>query len=305
MRRVLVTGASSLLGVALTRRLMAAGVEVHAVVRRETASARFQGLPKYPVLHIHDGATESMLGIVGRIRPDIVFHLASLYGRDHAPEQVEPLVRSNVLFGTQLVEAMAKAGATRLVNAGSYFQFHGESADRPLNLYAATKRAFESVLAYYADAAALDAVTLVLYDLYGPGDRRTKLTGAILECLRSGTPLRLPAEDTVLDLVYVDDAADAFVHAAGLIETRPDDVRGRSFAVGSGERRRIGDIVDAFEAVLGGKVERLWGAYPTPARRIVEPWRGPALPGWRARVPLAEGIRRLAAAGGADGERAP
>lgn len=293
MRTVLLTGATSYLGRALAESLAKDGVAVHAVIRPTSDRSRLTGIDPAPMLHVHDGATESLAATVADISPDIVFHLATAYRREHELRDVEVLVTSNVLFGTQLLEAMRRAGVTRFVNVGSYFERYDSDDYRPLNLYAATKRAFADILTYYADAAAVQAVTLTLFDVYGPGDWRAKLLAAIRAAQSGGTPVALPADEARLDLVYIDDVVAAFRRAASLLMDNPAAVAGRNFAVSSGTTVPIRAIVAAFEEVGGRPVPARWGAYPTPARAIAEPWRGPALPGWQARVNLHEGIRRF------------
>lgn len=293
MTTALVTGATSYPGRSLVGALIDGGHEVHAVVRPGSDLARFDPLPRRPRLHVHDGGTDSMIDIVGDAAPDVIFHFATFYAREHAPADIEPMVRANVTFGIQVLEAVRRAGVRKFVNAASAFQYFDSEDYRPLNLYAATKRAFEDVLAYYVDASGLAAVTLVLFDVYGPDDWRRRLMAAIRDAQRSGEPLPLVAPSVTLDLVFIADVVAAFLHAARLLEDRPADVSGRVFAIGSGRPRTIDEVISLFERVGGAAVVRDWGRIPMPERTITRPWPGEPLPDWRPRVPLEEGIRRF------------
>lgn len=291
MNSALITGASSYLGTRLTALLGARGVEVHAIVRPTSNPSQLEEMSPAPSLHVHEQGTSGLVEIVESVKPDVVFHLATSYRREHELGDVIGLVRSNIEFGTQLLEAMARTETRRLVNTGSYFQmFRG---DRPLNLYAATKNAFREVLEYYRDAFGIEDMTLILYDIYGPGDRRGKLMSVIQHAQQAGEPLPLPEEDPILDLVFVDDAAAAFLHAAQLLE---DGVNaGQQFAVRSSHRHRLREVVEIFEEVGDRRIERADGRFAPPTRRILDPWEGELLPGWKAEVSLQEGIRRLLA----------
>ena len=295
MKKALITGSTSYLGLALTERLMAEGAEVHAVLRPSTDTKHFDRLPGAPAMHIHDGETDSLARILAEAAPDVVFHLAGRYLRDVEPDQLEPLLRDNIVFGTQLLAAMRRAGAGLLVNAGTYAQYFHSDTYRPLNLYAATKQAFEDILAYYAEVGGLLATTLVLFDSYGPGDWRGKLVSAIGQAQMNGEPLALPSADVHLDLLHIDDVVAAFVQAGRLLEESPDEVKGRVFAVSLGETHTIEELVTIFEEEAGTPVTRDWGAFPLPGRRVIKPWRGPSLPGWKPKVSLREGIRRTLA----------
>ena len=296
MRRALVTGATSYLGRELIRRLGVEGVEVHALVRPGSDLTRLGDGAARPRCHVHNGMTAGMTELVGTARPDVVFHLATNYVREHRPSDLEELVRSNVLFATQLLEGLAASGVRRLVNVGTYFQHYDREDYRPLNLYAATKQAFEAILAYYADAAGLRATTLRLFDVYGEGDRRPRLMAAIRRAQLTGAPMPVPEGDPSLDLVHVDDVVAALLTAAAHLEAGTEGVAGGVFAVSSGEHHALSEVIALFEAIGGAHIATERGTWPTPARSIRTPWRGPPLPGWQPRVPLAEGIRRLLAA---------
>ena len=294
MKTTLITGATSYIGRILAKRLIADGVAVHALVRPDSDVSCFGDAE--PSLHVHDGSTAGLIACIADAAPNTVFHVAGHYVREHAPEDVEPLIRDNVMFGCQLLEALRAAGAPRFINTGSYFQYLDDLAYRPVNLYAATKQAFDDILAYYTDAEGLAAVTLVLFDTYGPGDDRGKLMAAILRAQQDQVPLPQPKDDLLLDLVYVDDVIDAFIHAATTLEREPDILASGRFAASQGERRTIGELVALFEEVGGQPVPQDRGKWPTPARAVETPWTGPVLPGWKPKVSLAEGIRRYIAA---------
>lgn len=295
MKRALITGLTSFAGLAVASRLMADKIEVHAVVRPASDLARVGKLPVKPVLHVHEGPTEALVEIVKRAAPDVVFHLAGRYVREHGVGHIESLLRDNVVFGTQLLEALARAGGGRLVNTGTYFQY-GESGNRaPVNLYAAAKQAFADILSFYTGTGALEAATLVLFDTYGPGDWRPRLMAAIHDAQRSGKPVPLPATDAPHDFVYIDDVADAYVHGAALLEGKAESVRGQAFAVRTERPATIAEIIRVFEEVGNRPVPQAWGAYPAPPSRASTPWRGPLVPGWRPRMSLRDGIQRFIA----------
>lgn len=285
--RVLLTGATSFLGRAVATRLLQEGGAVHAIVRHGSDRQRLAGLPGAVVFHEHDGATESLLKIVEDAAPSVVFHIATNYIRDHSPPQVDDLVKDNILFGLQLLEAMRAAKVSRMINLGTFFQFYDSPDFRPANLYAATKQAFESILTYYRDAHAFIATTLILYDVYGPGDWRAKLMAAIRQSLNSNSPLNLVDADTIMDLVYIDDVVDVLLHVA------QQGIEGGPYAVSGSQRMTLREVVGIFEKVAGKKIQTNFGAYRIPERMPGVPWIGPPVPGWQPLTTLEDGIRRF------------
>jgi nucleoside-diphosphate-sugar epimerase len=290
MPRALVTGAAGFIGGALVRSLLERGWEVHGLLGRMCRVEALADLEGRIALHPHDGSTEAMVAILERSRPDVVFHLASLFLSDHRPQDLDALVGSNILLPAQLAEAMVLAGSTRLVNTGTSWQhFHGEGY-RPVNLYAATKQAFEDILAYYHDARGLSALTLKLFDTYGPGDLRPKLVNLLLDAARTGAPMALSPGEQVLDLVHVDDVTAAFRAAAERLLAAPAPLL-ESWNV-SGSRLTVQQLVARIGEAVGRPVQATWGGRPYRDREVMVPLApGAGVPGWAPAVDLAGGLR--------------
>lgn len=290
-RRALVTGATGFIGSHLAKRLVADGWEVHAVVRPGSELGRLREIGVRA--HSHDGSTDGLSGIIGDASPTVVFHLASLFLSQHRASEVVPLVRSNVEFGAQLLEGMAAHAVPALVNTGTSWQHFTGEGYNPVALYAATKEAFEAILAYYVETSPMRAITLKLFDTYGPHDPRPKLFSLLRGAVERDAPLPMSPGEQRVDLVYVDDVVNAFLLAAQRLEegrsVRPHEV----YAVSSGAPLPLRELVELFREVTGSPVPVEWGGRPYRAREVMVPWNaGVPLPGWAPRVGLREGIRR-------------
>lgn len=287
----LVTGATGFVGSHLIRCLLSDGWDVNAIQRGNSQSK--QPHSRAIGWHFYDGRIDSLMSIVGKVRPDVVFHLASLFLSEHLPQDVDRLIVSNILYGSQLLEAMRVSGIDRMVNTGSSWQHYKSSGYNPVNLYAATKEAFETIIKYYVDAESFKAVTLKLYDTYGPADGRNKLFALLQVAARSGQELDMSAGEQLIDLVHVDDVAQAFLAASQYV-IGMDGKGHECFAVSSGRPASLHEIVETFAREWGVAVNVKWDARAYRRREVMVPWRdGCPVPGWLPRIGLAEGIRQM------------
>jgi nucleoside-diphosphate-sugar epimerase len=290
-RRALLTGASGFVGAALTRRLLADGWEVHLLLRTGSSTA---GLPDEGPrlrLHRHDGGTLQLIGIMRAAAPQAVFHLASLFLAVHKPEDVDRLINSNLLFSTQLVEAMAACGVRHLVNTGTSWEHYEDADYNPVCLYAATKQAFSALLRYYVEVHGLRVVTLKLFDTYGAGDTRPKVLNLLKRVALEGTSLGMSPGEQLVDLVYIDDVVDAFLMAYEQLANGRQREAMAEYGVSCGAPLPLREVAALYAQVSGKPLDIAWGGRPYREREVMVPWHSyRSVPGWQPKVGLAQGL---------------
>ena len=289
-RRALVTGATGFVGSHLVRTMVREGWGVHIVVR-PTSDVSALGPERAGVkVHRHDGSRQVLTTALSEAAPDVVFHLASLFISEHKPDDVEPLISANILFPTLLLEAMAMTQVRCLVNTGTAWQHYRDAPYSPVCLYAATKQAFEAVLQYYVETHKFRAITLKLFDTYGPEDRRPKLFSLLAKAAGATEPLAMSAGDQQLDLVYIDDVVAALI-AAGTAS----GVDRQTVNVGSGVETSINDLIATISAITGLRTDVLHNrdANGGLARLVADLGKAKQLLGYAPRTELATGLRKL------------
>lgn len=279
-RRALITGITGFVGRHLASKLLQEGWEVHAIVRptsdRTTISLDIRQNVHF---HIH-GAESALVDIVRKARPDVVIHLASLFLTNHTYDDINSLIESNIAFGTKLLEGMKKNGIHNFINTGTAWQHYENKQYSPVNLYAASKQAFEAMVRYYEETAGLHVITLKLTDTYGEDDRRPKLWVTLKRMAEQGGSLSMSPGEQKIDIVHVDDAAEAFVLAANYLTAGRTEFCG-SYVVSSGHAIPLKEAVARYETLLSAKLDVQWGEKPYREREVMEPWNGgKLLPGW-------------------------
>lgn len=242
--RILVTGASGLLGRTVAEQLVAAGDDVRCFQRRPSglsgaASGAVAGaIDALGSLTNPEDVERAVTGV------DAVVHLAakvSLAGRAADFEAV------NVAGTRRLLAAARAAGVSRFVQVSSPSVAHsgaslvGDGA-RPANPatarghYARSKAAAE-LLALAADEPDFAVVAVRPHLVWGPGD--TQLVSRIVERARAGRLPLLGHGAALIDSTYIENAASGIIAAL----RRAPVVHGRAFVVTNGEPRTVADLL--------------------------------------------------------------
>ena len=291
MDRALITGSTGFVGSHLAPALVERGVEVHALVRPTANSDRLAAVREHVTVHTVEPNIDSVHSAVAAAAPDVCFHLATHFVAQHALSEIDALAEANIAFPMRLVESLADTGRGRFVNAGSAWQ-HVESAPyRPKGLYAATKQAFDDVLAAYTWSNRLEVVSLRFFDTYGPNDPRGKVVDALVRAAVQGEPIDMGSGDQLIDLVHIDDAVAALIAAA---DAPVDGGAPARFAVSSGRPVSLRELAGLVAQAAGRELDARWGARADRPDEMMAPWDvGPPLPGWSPKISLEDGLRAL------------
>jgi nucleoside-diphosphate-sugar epimerase len=288
-KRAFITGGTGYIGSNLVKRLLSDGWLVHMIIRPGSSLDLIDPYSRVISTHLYDGSVNSIINALECAKPDLVFHLASLFLAQHSPKDVEKLMLSNLIFPTQLLEAMTICKVDRLINTGTSWQHYRDESYCPVNLYSATKQAFEDVIKYYVELGSIRVVTLSLFDTYGPKDPRAKLIPLLWKAASGESPLKMSPGEQLIDLVYIDDVISAFQVATQLFEDAC--IRMEKYGVSSGNPKKLTEIVKIFEKVIGIQVPVIWGARPYRDREVMKPWtKFTTIPNWQPMVNLNEGI---------------
>lgn len=227
--------------------------------------------------------------------PRRIIHFATEFRNAYQPAEAESMLAANVGFPVAMLEACRGIPRLEFLNFGTFYS-HASGGDSPFSFYAATKSAFESFLSYYAPAHGWSAITLKIFDTYGPADPRPKLVPKLLEVLRTQAPFPLSQGQQKLSLVHVDDITRAA--RVALRSFRSGEHLSFQLPASTTGLPTLREVVATFEKAAGRTIAAQWGAVPYRDREIMEPKLDcPVLPGWKAEIPLADGFKQVLGSG--------
>lgn len=225
-----------------------------------------------------------------------IIHAGGVSGPMVMPDDPIDIIAINVAGSVNLLRAAMEAGVKTFIYCssisalGDFYESQPVSEDYPLrpnSTYGASKAAMDMVLRGLWGRIPMDLCSLRFTAIYGPGRRTVFTVETIINAALAGNVARIgPMTDW--PYIFIDDAAQAAV-AACFAKGR----RQLSYFIAHSERITPDDIADA--AAAAGKPVRLDvdGSKPVAARGPVDTNSAERDFGFRARVGLREGIRRL------------
>ncbi|HIM73175.1 MAG TPA: SDR family oxidoreductase [Alphaproteobacteria bacterium] len=297
-RKAVVTGGAGFIGSHLVERLVNDGLDV--VVIDNMASGRLKNLH-----HLRNSSHLSVhqldLANYDNVSPilegvDWVFHLGAL--ADIVPSIENPIAyhEANVNGTVVILEAARSADVDRFVYAASSscyglpdtFPTPETAPIRPMYPYALTKYLGEQYVMHWANVYGMKAVSLRLFNVYGPRARTSGTYGAVfgvfLAQMLAGKPLTIVGDGSqTRDFTYVTDVIDAFVRAAD------SNVNRQVFNVGSGGTYSINRLAE----LLGGESVRLPKRPGEPDCTFADIESIKNSLGWRPQISFEEGVAKM------------
>jgi UDP-glucuronate 4-epimerase len=311
---VFVTGAAGFIGMHVCERLAARGERVVGVdslvpyydpALKEARLARLLSLPRFRFERLdiaEAGALEAALRDSGASR---VVHLAAQAGVRYSLDHPFAYERSNLAGHLSVLEACRQAGSIDHLVYGSSSSVYGDRplngegfseddpVDRPVSLYAATKRAGELMSETYARLYGLPASGLRFFTVYGPWGRPDMAYYSFTQKMLAGEAIEVFGEGKMArDFTYIDDIVDGIL---GVLDAPTAPGEHRILNIGNSHPVGLMEMIGILESELGvtsAKIMKPMQAGDVTAtyadvRRISE------LTGYRPKTSIEVGLRRF------------
>ncbi len=269
---VVVTGAAGFIGFHVATALLARGERVVGIdvvndyydVRLKGGRLALLAGNKNFVFHRADIADhERVHGILSEAGPlSGVVHLAAQAGVRYSLQNPYAYVHSNVLGQVAILEAVRRldplpalvyASSSSVYGGNDTFPFSvADRVDRPVSLYAATKRGGELLAESYAAMYGLASTGLRFFTVYGPWGRPDMAYFSFTKAILAGQAIPVFNEGKLKrDFTYIDDIVTGII--AALDQPADPARRHRIYNLGNNQSEPVLRFIKVLEKALGQK----------------------------------------------------
>ena len=307
MKRVLVTGIAGFIGFHLAELLLDKGYSVHGydgmtdyydVTLKRRRQQQLLQRPNFAATEAMLEDFETLQKVIAEFRPDVIVHLAAQAGVRYSLEQPRAYIESNVvgtfnileLTRAMPVEHLLMASTSSVYGANTDMPFdENQKADTQLSIYAATKKATESMAHSYAHLFGTPITMFRFFTVYGTWGRPDLALFKFVDAILDDRPIDVYNHgDMERDFTYVADLVRAIELLIGVPPEPPAD-RGESSPndsispvapfrivnIGNSDPVRLLDFIEIIEEKVGKKAQRNY--LPMQAGDVRATWANASL----------------------------
>jgi len=326
MKKFLITGTAGFIGFHLSKLLLGEGHKVHGYdgmtdyydvnLKKERHNILFK--------NINFSASEGMLEdyselekISSEFQPDIIVHLAAQAGVRYSLENPRAYIDSNIVGTFNVMEIARKLKVQHLLMASTSSVYGAnvkmpfteiEKADTQLTIYAATKKANESMAHSYSYLWKLPITMLRFFTVYGPWGRPDMALFKFVSAILKNKPIDIYNQgDMYRDFTYIDDLVygiDLLTNTAPTTNVNEQALKEDSLSnvapfrvvnIGNSNKVKLLDFIDAIEDILGKKALRNY--MPMQKGDVSATWADASLlqnlTGYKPKTNFKDGIARF------------
>jgi UDP-glucuronate 4-epimerase len=312
---VLLTGAAGFIGFHVATALLARGYDVvgidnlndyYDVKLKEARLAQLQAHKNFRFHQLNIADRERILPLA-KMQPTHIVHLAAQAGVRYSLINPYAYVEANVMGHLVMLElARATPSLKHFVYASSSSVYGGNSktpfavedpVEKPVSLYAATKRTDELMSWTYAHLYKIPVTGLRFFTVYGPWGRPDMAAYIFTRQILAGEPIKVFNHGNMKrDFTYIDDIVAGVLAA---MEKPPrEDAQGpaaRVYNLGNSRAENLKDFIATLENAIGKKA--LYDYQPLQPGDVPETFADIAAStrdlGFMPKTPISEGIPKF------------
>lgn len=294
MKKLLVTGATGMIGSSIVEQAINQGYEITCLVRRGTT--RTDNIPKDKNVKLVECDIDKYSSLELKEKYDIFLHLAWLKPFGNERDNVD-LQLKNVQYTLDAVRLAKRCGCTVFIGAGSQAEYGVQTVpltpDLPVNPesgYGIAKYTAGKLSRMLCQQLGIRFNWMRILSVYGKKDNSYTLISYVINELKEGRSPELTKCEQIWDYIHCDDAARAFLAVA------EKGVDGKFYPLGSGEGRLLSEYIKDIQSVVNPKIKLIFGMkeyYPHQPMYLVADVAELKSIGWKSFFTFQQGIKEI------------
>lgn len=269
MKRVIVTGATGAIGLALIQKLIQEKIYVTAVCHE--GSERIRRIPRSSYVDIVECNSERIgaLSEYTKESYDVFYHFAWANTFGQGRNDIESQLK-NIQYTLNAVEAAAELGCRKFIGAGSqaeYGRYEGRLNATvpafPENGYGIAKLCAGQLSRIRCEQLSLEHIWTRVLSVYGPGDGKETMIMTLIRHLLCGEKPSCTKGEQEWDYLYAKDAGQAFY----LLGEKGQDHK--IYCIGSGYSRPLREYIEALRNSIDDKLDIGFGEIPYGDKQVM------------------------------------
>lgn len=298
MKKIVITGATSMLGIATAEAWLKNGVEkIYAVVR--ATSPNMEKLPKDERIVPVDCQASDYDQLDSMIHDscDVFYHMA---WEGNGPQRNANVMRqsNNIKYTLEAMKSAKRLGCTKFIASGSQAEYGLSDLEKlapdsfvnPCTPYGISKYAAGKLAMLEAAELDLSCIWVRVFSVYGEYDKASTMISSAISKMLQGERVAFTAGEQMWDYLYSGDAGNAF-YLIG------EKVTGNHvYCLGSGEKRPLREYIEIMRDKLDRTAPIGLGEIPYAKNTVMNLCADidalTADTGWQPKVAFEEGIER-------------
>lgn len=267
MKRVVITGPTGTIGMALIKKCIEKKIQVLAIVNPN--SVRKEQVLRHPQVKCIECDISGYLSLKWEEQYDAWFHLAWCGASGTARNDMY-LQNDNVKYLLDAVKAAKKAGCGTFGGAGSQAEYgasglplNGNSPAFPDTGYGMAKLCAGQMGRMFCKENNIRFIWPRIFSVYGPYDGENTMIMTGIRKLLDGEVPSFTKGEQEWDYLYCDDAAEILLRLA------QKGVNGKVYCIGSGKTRKLSEYIEVMRDEIDPKAEIDLGGVPYGNKQLM------------------------------------
>lgn len=272
----LITGGAGFIGFYLSKALLEKGAKVigidnlndyYEVSLKEDRLEILKKFPEYQFVKGDISDKETVFQVFEKFVPQIVVNLAAQAGVRYSIDNPDAYIQSNIVGFFHILEACRHFPVEHLVFASSSSVYGGnkkvpfsseDQVDKPVSLYAATKKSNELMAYAYSKLYGIPLTGLRFFTVYGPMGRPDMAYFKFAKKIMAGEPIQIYNNgDMLRDFTYIDDIVTGVENIlCNPPETDENGAAYKIYNIGNNQPEKLMDYIAVLEKCLGREAKK-------------------------------------------------